>query len=264
MYSADSTCHHKTALIDPGASIGSEVEIGPYSIIERGVTIGNKCRISSHVLVGEGAELDSECQVFNGAVVGTIPQDLKFGGESSVLKVGARTVIREYSTLNRGTRHGGFQTAVGSDCLLMAYSHVAHDCRLGDNVILSNAVNMGGHVEMDDWVTIGGMTAIHQFVKIGRHAFVGGMARVTKDVPPFILTSGEPLKYYGLNSTGLLRRGFTEARLSAIKKAYRFIYRSDLKLQHAVDAIRSELEINPDIQSILDFIEKSERGLIGR
>ncbi len=254
---------HQTAIVDRSVQIGNEVEIGPYSIIEAGVEIGDRCVVSSHVMIATGTRLDRGCRVFVSAVLGTIPQDLKFQGEKSSLHIGENTVIREFCTLNRGTAEGGAVTKVGSNCLLMAYVHVAHDCILGDNVILANGVNMAGHVTIEDYVGISGLTLIHQFTRIGRYSYIGGGSRVPKDVPPYILANGDPLKYFGLNTVGLKRRGFTSEQISAIKRTYHLIFRSGLNTTQAVDAVRSDLEMSEEIKIILDFIESSERGLIG-
>ena len=255
---------HQTALVASSAKIGSNVEIGPFSIVEDNTEIGENTKIASHVLIAYGTRLGNECKVHKGAVVGSIPQDLKFMDEDSTLVIGDRTVIREFCTLNRGTEGGGFVTHVGQDCLLMAYVHVAHDCQIGNNVILANGVNMAGHVIIEDCVGISGLTVIHQFVRIGCHSYIGGGSRVSQDVPPYILTTGEPLGYYGLNSIGLRRRGFKRAQLANLKRAYQFIYRTKLNLTQAVDAVKSELEATEEIAVVLNFIEKSERGLIGR
>ncbi len=254
---------HPTAIVDPGSIIGDNVSIGPFSIIEPNTKIGHGTTIASHVLVSAGTRLGEDCRVSKGAVLGTTPQDLKFGGEESELLVGDRTVIREFCTLNRGTRHGQLQTRVGSDCMLMAYVHVAHDCCLGNSVIMANSVNLAGHVTIGDWATIGGATAIHQFVKIGIHTFVGGMSRVSQDIPPYIRAAKEPLSYFGPNSIGLRRRGFVSSQLQAIKGAYNLLYRSGLNVKQGVEAIKEKLEITPEVQEILDFIDSSKRGLIG-
>ena len=253
---------HPTSIVDPQAHLGEDIEVGPFSIIEAGVQIGDGCRIASHVLIAGGANLGKECNIHKGAVIGTVPQDLKFDGEESVLIVGDRTTIREYCTLNRGTAEGGGITQVGSDCLLMAYSHVAHDCKLGNHVILANGVNMAGHVTIEDFVIMGGLSVIHQFAIVGQHAFIGGHGRISQDVPPYIITIGDA--YNGLNSVGLRRRGFTTKQITPIKHAYRLIYRSKLTLTNAVEAIKSELEQTEEIRIILEFIEHSKRGLVGR
>jgi UDP-N-acetylglucosamine acyltransferase len=196
--------------------------------------------------------------VHAGAVLGGDPQDLKYGGEAAPLVVGDRTVIRECATLNRGTSARG-RTEIGSDCLLMAYSHVAHDCLLGDHVIIANAVNMGGHCDLGDWVIVGGITPIHQFVQIGAHAFVGGSSAVRKDVPPFVKAAGDPLRLFGLNSVGLQRRGFDEER-QALRRAYRLLFQSKSNLREALRTARAELT-GPHVETLLAFIEGSERGV---
>ncbi len=254
---------HTSSIINEGAEFGRGVTVGPYSIIEGNVKIGDNTRVDSHVLIAGGAEIGNDCKIAKGAVLSTTPQDLKFEGEESRLIVGDRTVIREYCTLNRGTEHGGGVTEVGADCLLMAYVHIAHDCKIGNHVILANAINMAGHIEIHDFAAVGGICAIHQFVRIGKYAFVGGHTRIPKDVPPFVLTAGNEFKYYGLNSVGLRRRGFSNERISGIKKAYKFIYRSKLNIKQALKAIHEDMEITEDIQAILEFFESSERGIMG-
>ena len=255
---------HKTAIVDHAADIGSGVEIGPYSIIEAGVKIGDGCSIASHAVIASGTELGNGCRIFKGAVLGTIPQDLKFHDEETKLIVGERTVLREYCTLNRGTKEGGSLTRVGSDCLIMTYAHVAHDCRVGNHVILANGLTMAGHVTIEDYVGVSGLVLIHQYVRIGTYAYIGGGSRIPQDVPPYVLLNGDPARYFGVNSVGLQRTGFTDEQITAIKRAYKYIFRSRMNLTQAVEAIRSDLEETEEIKIILDFIEKSERGLAGR
>lgn len=251
---------HPTAVIDPTAELGTDVTVGPYSVIGPDVVIGNGTRIGPHVLIERDTIIGAECQIHKGAVLGTDPQDLKFEGERTQLIIGDRTVVREFATLNRGTAAHG-RTEVGSDCLLMAYVHVAHDCVLGDHVIISNAVNMGGHVIIEDWASVGGVTAIHQFVRIGSHAFVGGASRVAKDVPPYVRAAGNPIKMAGLNSVGLQRRGFSEEVRRELKRAYRLIYHSSLNVSQALEQARSELQLFPEVEHMLAFIDASERGI---
>lgn len=251
----------KTTIVHPDAVIGNNVAIGPYSYIKENVIIGDGCEIRSHVVLTPGTRLGKDCQVFHHAVLGEIPQDLKFGGESSTLEIGDRTVIREFVTMNRGTKVHG-KTEIGSDCLMMAYVHVAHDCIIGNNVILANAVNLGGHVEIEDWVTVGGMSPIHQFVSIGQHSFIGGVYRVTKDVPPYILAAGEPLKYSGLNSIGLRRRGFSNDTILALKHAYAVIYHSEYNVSDAVKKIEEDGNLICEVRKVLSFIKESQRGII--
>ena len=252
---------HATAVIDPDAALADDVQVGPYAVIGPRVQVGAGTVIGPHVLIERDTQVGRDCRIHKGAVLGTDPQDLKFGGERTELVVGDETVIREYATLNRGTSASG-TTRVGSNCLLMAYTHIAHDCVLGDRVILSNAVNMGGHVEIGDWAIVGGLTAVHQFVRIGPHAFVGGAARVQKDVPPYVRAASNPLAVYGLNSVGLQRRGFSEQARSELKKAYRLFYGSSLNVSQALERARAELEPLPEVEAFLTFIEESERGII--
>lgn len=251
---------HPTALIDPSAELAPGVVVGPYSIVGPGVRVGARTRIGSHVLIERDTTVGEECTIHQGAVLGTDPQDLKYMGEPTVLVVGDRTVIREYATLNRGTIASGV-TRVGSDCMLMAYTHVAHDCHLGNHVILSNAVNMAGHVSIGDWAIIGGLTPIHQFVRIGAHAFVGGATRVAKDVPPYVKAAGSPMELYGLNSVGLQRRGFPEEVRRELKRAYRLFFASNHNVAQALARAREELRAIPEVEVFLSFFENSERGV---
>jgi UDP-N-acetylglucosamine acyltransferase len=252
---------HKTAIVSGKAEIGNNVEIGPYSIIEDDVIIHDNTQISSNVLIASGTRLDKNCKIFHGAVLGTIPQDLKFAGEKTTLEIGSNTVIREYATLNRGTVDH-WKTVIGSNCFIMAYAHIAHDCCIGDHVIIANAVNMAGHITIEDYVGIGGMVPIHQFVRIGKHSFIGGGYRIPKDVPPYILAAGEPLHYGGLNLVGLNRRGIKKEVQAALKKAYRLFYRSNLNVNDALNHIEDEIEPFDEIKHLVSFIKQSERGII--
>ncbi len=255
------TSIHPTALVDKKARLGKNVSVGAFSIVEADVEIGEGSQIASHVLVADGARIGKNCKIHKGAVVATWPQDLKFSGEPSVFIIGDNTTIREFCTLNRGTRELG-KSQIGGDCLLMAYAHVAHDCIVGDHAILANGVQLGGHVEIGAWAIIGGMTPVHQFCKIGQHCMIGGGYRAVQDVPPYIMATGEPLRYAGLNSIGLKRRGFSSETLSILKKAYRFIFRSKLNLTQALERIENELEPIPEIKNIIEFVKSSDRGLI--
>lgn len=251
---------HPTAIVDEAADIGAGVSIGAFSILGPGVVVGAGTRIGPHVLIERDTRIGAECAIHKGAVLGSDPQDLKYGGEPTQLLVGDRTIIREYATLNRGTRALGY-TVVGSDCLLMAYSHVAHDCQLADRVILSNSVNMGGHVNIGEWAVIGGGTQIHQFVRIGSHAFIGGASAVRKDVPPFVKASGVPTQLYGLNGVGLQRRGFSEDVRRELKRAYRLFFASTYNTSQALARARDELRALPEIEMFLAFFEESDRGV---
>lgn len=252
---------HPTAIVDKNAELHESVQVGPFSIIEADVIIDAGTTISSNTVLSSGTRIGKNCRIFNGAVLGTVPQDLKFGDEKTTLEIGDNTTIREFCTLNRGTEHS-FKTVVGSNCLFMSYVHVAHDCIIGNNVILANAVNMAGHVQIEDYVGIGGMDPIHQFVRIGRHSFLGGGRRVDRDVPPYILAAGDPMTYEGLNSIGLRRRGFDKDVLMQLKRVYRTIYRSNLNVTQALTKIKEEFELIPEIKVVIEFIESSKRGII--
>ncbi len=251
---------HPTAIVDPSAELGDGVEVGPYTIIGPNVVVGENTKIGPHALIQQDTEVGPDCVLANGAVLGTDPQDLKYEGEETKLIVGASTTIREYATLNRGTRAAG-KTVVGDNCLIMSYAHVAHDSMIGNNVILSNAVQMGGHVVIEDSATIGGIVAIHQFVRIGTHAFIGGGSRVPKDVAPFTRAAGIPLKLYGLNSVGLERRGFSEKARNELKRAYRALFGSTLNISQGLAELQSDGPWGPEVERLMSFIESSERGV---
>ncbi len=252
---------HPSAIVSPKAEIGNDVTIGPYAIIEEDVVIGDGCQIGSSALVAAGARLGKNVKLSHSAVVGTRPQDLKFGGEATEARIGDNTVIREFVTVNRGTKWRGY-TSIGKDCLLMTYAHVAHDCLIGDNTILANAVNLGGHVEIGEWAICGGVLAVHQFVKIGAHAMIGGGFRVVQDACPYALLGGYPLKVMGVNSIGLERRGFQPETVKLISRAFKILFFSRLNTTQAVERIRNEVELRPEVQYILDFIADSTRGII--
>ncbi len=252
---------HPTAIVDPDAQLGVDVKIGPYAIIEKEVIIGDGSQIGPHAVVANGATLGKNCRVFKGAVIATEPQDLKFANEKTFVEIGDNTTIREFATVNRATSHS-YYTRVGSNCLLMAYSHVAHDCQIGNFCTIANSVNMAGHVIIGNYVGIGGLTAIHQFVHIGDHSFIGGGLRVSQDVPPFILAAGEPMRFAGLNAVGLRRRGFTRDQLDLIKQAYHIIYRENLKLKEAIQKIEQTLAQTAEVTKIVEFLKQSERGII--
>ncbi|MCK5652974.1 MAG: acyl-ACP--UDP-N-acetylglucosamine O-acyltransferase [Gemmatimonadetes bacterium] len=251
---------HPSAMVDPGAQLDAGVIVGPWTMIGPNVRVGAGTEIGPHVLIEKDTDVGEGCRISQGAVLGTDPQDLKYGGEDSRLVVGDRTVIREYATLNRGTAASG-ETVVGNDCMLMAYSHIAHDSVIGSNVVIANAVNMAGHVLIEDWAIVGGLTAIHQFVRIGAHAFVGGATRASQDVAPYCRVAGSPAKLYGLNSVGMERRGFTDEMKRELKKAYRIVFQSSLNISQALARAHEELRIYPEIEHFLSFIEASERGM---
>ncbi len=254
---------HPQAIVSPKAQISENVTIGPFTIIENDVTIGAGTHIASNVLIANGTRIGKDCRVHHGAVIGTIPQDLKFHGEITTLEIGDHTVIREFVTMNRGTRES-MKTLVGNHCFIMAYAHIAHDCVIGNHVILANAVNMGGHCILEDHVVIGGIVAIHQFTHIGCHAMVGGGFRVTKDIPPYVLAGAEPLSFKGLNIVGLRRRNFSPQTIETLDKAYNLIYHSQLNVSQALERIKQDLPMTDEIKHIIEFIQSSKRGIIGR
>jgi UDP-N-acetylglucosamine acyltransferase len=251
---------HPTAIIHPGVELGKDVEIGPYSIVGEKVVIGDGVRIANHVLIERNTSIGAGCRIFTGAVLGTEPQDLKYRGEVTFLEIGNNTIVREYVTVNLGTRQRG-KTTIGNNAMLMAYVHVAHDCLIGDDVILANAVNMAGHVEIGEYAIVGGVVPIHQFVKIGPHAMIGGGYRVNQDVCPYMRVAGYPLRVVGLNVVGLERRGFSGEAISALKKAYKLLFRSNLNVSQAIEKI-SQLPQTQEIGVLLQFIANSQRGII--
>ena len=249
------------SIISKKAQIGKNVSIGPYCIIEDNVIIGDNTKIDSHTIIKEYTEIGKNCNIFSHCVIGEIPQDKKYDGEKSHLIIGNNNTIREYCTLNRGTGESGL-TKIGNNCLFMAYVHVAHDCILGNDIILANGVQLGGHVTIDNYGIVGGMTPVHQFCKIGMHAFIGGGLRVVQDVPPYIIANGEPLKFSGINILGLRRRKFSSNERDNIKKAYKLIYNSNFNISQAIEEIESTFNIDESIKDIIGFIKSSTRGLI--
>ena len=252
---------HPTAIIHKSAVLGTNVKVGPYSVIENDVTIGDDCKIGNFVTICSDTSLAEGCQILHCSSIGEIPQDLKFDGERTKTIIGARTRIREYVTVNRGTKALG-ETKIGSDCLLMASTHVAHDCILGDNVIMSNLSTLGGHVEVGEWAVLGGGVLVHQFTKIGAHAFIGGGFRAVQDVPPFILAAEHPLSYKGVNSVGLKRRGFSLEDRKLIKKIYHVYFKSGLNRDDALNKIEKEISSSVIKDQIINFIKTSDRGII--
>jgi UDP-N-acetylglucosamine acyltransferase len=252
---------HPTAIVSAKAEIGDNVQVGAYSIIEDDVVIGSGCKIDSCVSVKSGTRLGSNIKIYHGAAVGGPPQDLKYAGEKTELLVGDNTVVREFVTLNRGTAAHG-RTEIGRDCLLMAYSHAAHDCIIGDHVILANSVQMGGHVEIGAWAIIGGATVIHQFCHVGEHVMIGGGFRATQDVMPFTMMAGYPLRYMGVNAVGLKRRGFPDSTINTLKTLFRYLTSKKLTTAQIHARIEEEVEKTPEVLRVLDFIRESERGVI--
>jgi UDP-N-acetylglucosamine acyltransferase len=250
-----------SAVISPSAKLGNNVSVGHFSIIEDDVCISDNVEIYNNAIIHAGTSLSSGVRVFHSAVVGAEPQDLKFAGEKTTLEIGESTVIREFATISRGTKARG-KTVIGKNCYVMAYVHIPHDSVIGNNIILSNAIQMGGHVIIDDWAIIGGMVGIHQFVHIGAHSFIAFSARVTQDVPPYILAGGQPLNYKGLNVVGLKRRGFSDEQLKNIKQTYSFIYGSEYNISDAMKAVKDSVPMTEEVKNKITFIEQSERGII--
>ncbi len=251
---------HPGAFVDPAARLGVDVTVGPGAVIGSEVTIGDRTRVDAHVLVTGWTTVGSDCHLHHGAVLGSPPQDLKYPGEPSYLLVGDRTVCREYMTANLATEPG-FTTRIGSDCLLMAYSHVAHNCQVGDCVVIANAVQMAGYVVVDDWAIIGGSTVVHQFTRIGRHSMIGGGSRIPQDVAPFVKTAGSPPRNAGVNSIGLERRGVAAETREAIERAYRIFFREGLTASRAVEEIRTRLPGIAEVEHFARFCETSVRGV---
>ncbi len=254
------TVIHPTAIVEQGAVLGADVEIGPYCIVAGNVQLGDRCRLGSMVRLDGWTAVGEECRFFHGAAIGGEPQDLKFCGARSLVRIGARNTFREFCTVNRATEEGD-ATVLGDDNLIMAYAHVAHNCIIGDRAILANSANLAGHVEIGDYVIIGGVTPVHQFVRVGAHSIVGGGCRVPKDVPPFVRTAGNPLRVFGLNIVGIERRGFAAEVVAELKKLYRIFFRSQLVKEKAVEMIRKQCRPLPEIDLFCKFVESSERGL---
>lgn len=247
--------------IHPEAQIGENVRISPFCYIDKDVVSGDGTWLGPNVTIFEGARIGKDCKIFPGAVISGIPQDLKFAGEPTTAEIGDRTTIREYVTINRGTSYAN-KTIVGSDCLLMAYVHVAHDCILGDSVILANNVNLAGHVMVEDWAILEGLVAVQQFTKIGAHSFIAGGSLVRKSVPPFVKAAREPLSYAGINAIGLKRRAFTQETINHIQDIYRILYVKGDNISKALSLIDDQIQDSKEKAQILKFISSAEFGII--
>lgn len=252
---------HPTAIIDPKADIDSNVEIGPYSIIEANVQIGSGTIVGPHVVIQSHVTIGPDCHIFQYASIGAVPQAIKFKGEKTILKIGQGTIVREFVTINRGTEFGGGITEVGEENFLMAYVHIAHDCKTGRRVILANNATLAGHIIIEDFVTIGGLVAIHQFVRVGNYAYIGGKSAVVKDIPPYVIAAGDRAKLHGLNSVGLKRQGFSQDTLSLLKKTYRILFRIGLTLNEAIERVKAEVDQVPEVVNLIKFIKSSQRGI---
>lgn len=254
---------HPTAVVHAGAKVPESCTIGPFCLIGEDVELGEQCELQSHVAIHGSARIGSHNRIASFAAIGGDPQDLKYKGEKTRLEIGDRNVIREFVTINRGTRGGGGVTSIGSDCLLMAYVHIAHDCHVGDHVIMANNATLAGHVTVEEWATVGAFSPVHQFTRVGAHAYVGGGTIVTQDVMPFSRTSADRDNHaYGVNSIGLQRRGFSEERVKKLQHAFRVLLRSKLNTTQAIEKLKSEGEMSEEVALLVKFIEESERGVI--
>lgn len=248
---------HPTAIVSPKAKLADGVSIGAYSVVEDDVEVGENTRIQPRAYIANGARIGKRCDIFVGAVISMIPQDLKFKGETSFAIIGDETTIREYATVHRGTGENG-TTRVGSNCLIMAYVHLAHDVVIGNHVIISNATQVAGHCEIGDYATIGGVCGIHQFTRIGRHAMVASSSRVVYDVPPFVMAGREPFRYEGLNLVGLKRRGFAPETLASLRNLYRLVFQSGLLISNALERVKSEIAPSPERDEVIAFFESGK------
>ncbi|MEO7217465.1 MAG: acyl-ACP--UDP-N-acetylglucosamine O-acyltransferase [Gemmatimonadaceae bacterium] len=251
---------HPTAMVSSSVELGADVEVGPYAMIGDECIVGDGCVIAARSTLERYVTLGRGVKIGIGTVLGSDPQDLKFKGERTTVEIGDNTVVREYSTINRGTSQS-FKTSVGANCFIMSYVHLAHDCHIGEGVVLANMVQLAGHVTIEDKAIISGVTAVHQFTRVGRNAIVGGCSRVSKDVPPFVKAVGNPMKLYGLNSIGLRRNGFSPETILELKRAYRLLFRSELNLAQALERVTTEVEQIPEVLHLVQFVEASHRGV---
>jgi len=252
---------HPTAIIHPGARLAENVSIGPFTVIGQHVSVDSGTRVAGHVVIEGWTSIGRDNQIFQFSSIGAAPQDLKYSGQETYLNIGDRNRIREFTTLNRGTSEGGGTTFIGNDNLFMAYSHVAHDCKISDHVVLANCATLAGHVEIGTSAILGGLTAVHQFCRIGCYTMISGGAMVAQDIPPYTVAQGDRAKPVGLNLIGLKRHGFTEATIRCIKKAYRLLYRSGLPLDEALLKISDEVAPTPELETFVNFIKESQRGI---
>jgi UDP-N-acetylglucosamine acyltransferase len=252
---------HPTALVDGSAQIGQGAEIGAFAIVGPGCVIGDDCAVAARATLERNVHLGARVRIGSGSVLGGDPQDLKFKGEQTTVEIGEGTTIREFTTINRGTSQS-FKTSVGKNCFLMSYVHLAHDCHIGDGVIISNGTQLAGHVTIDEKAIVSGLVGFHQFATIGRYSFIGGCSRVAKDVPPYVKAVGNPIKLYGLNSVGLERNGFPDEVRRELKRAYRLFFKSELNLSQARERAAAELHPYSEIQEFLAFFDRSDRGSV--
>ncbi len=252
---------HPSAIVHPGAKIAPGVKVGPYSVIGENVQIGQGTLLDSHVIVDGWTRIGERCHLFPFASVGAPPQAIRYRGEPTRLTIGNDNVIREFVTINRGTMEGGGETVLGDGNFIMAYSHIAHDCKIGNRVTMANASTLAGHIEVEDFAIVGGLAAIHQFVRVGCYSIIGGMSGVPQDVPPYTMAAGNRARLFGLNNVGLRRHRFSEPTLAALKQTYRILFRSHLTLQKALDRVEKEVPDLPEVRHFIDFLKKSKRGV---
>ncbi len=252
---------HPTAIIHPGAEIVEGVKIGPYSVIAEHVRIGDNTVIDSHVVIDGWTEIGKGCRIFPFTSIGTPPQDMTYSGEKTTVRIGDQNIIREYTTIHRGTKKGGGETVVGSHNYIMAYVHIAHDCHIGSHIIMANAATLGGHITVEDYAVIGGLTGIHQFVRVGMYAMVGACSAVSQDVPPYVSAVGNRAALYGLNMVGLKRQGFSKKQIASIKQAYTILFRSKLTLKEAMATIDEKIGDSEEVRRMVAFINGSKRGI---
>jgi UDP-N-acetylglucosamine acyltransferase len=252
---------HPTAVIESDAALDDGVQIGPYAVVGAGVRIGARASVGSHAVLEGQVELGADCRIGCHVVIGAPPQDLKYRGEPTRVVIGERTQVREFATVHRASTGGHGVTAVGPDCFLMAYAHVAHDCRLEEGVIMANQATLGGHVEVGRHAIVSGLSAVHQFVRIGEYAFVGGCSGINQDIPPFLKVQGAPAKPLGLNAVGLRHHGFSSEAIHALKEAYRILFLSALNTSQALERLKRDLPSSPEVERLVDFIQRSQRGI---
>jgi UDP-N-acetylglucosamine acyltransferase len=252
---------HPTAIVSPGAEIEEDVFIGPHSLIGEGARIKKGTRLVSNVILEGETEIGEECVIYPFTCIGLPPQDLKYKGEKTGVKIGSHNIIREYITIHRASIGGDGFTTIGDNNFLMAYVHIAHDCRIGNFVTMANVATLGGHVLIEDYAFIGGLVAIHQFTRIGTYAMAGGFSGVNQDIPPYMITSGTPAKLFGLNAIGLKRRGFPDSTINDLKKAYKILFRDKRTLKDAIKKIQEDLPYTDEIKHLIEFIQQNKRGI---
>ena len=252
---------HETAIVSPRAELDENVEVGPYAVIQEDVTIAAGTKIGPHAVIQPFVSIGKNCEIYQFSSIGAPPQSVKFEGEITYVKIGAGSIIREFVTINRGTGFGGGITEIGEENFLMAYTHIAHDCKTGRMVVMANNATLAGHIHIGNHATVGGLTAIHQFVNVGDYAFIGGKSAVVKDVPPYVIAAGDRAKLHGMNTVGLKRQGFSESTVLKLKKVYRLIFRIGLTLNEAIERVKAEVEQVPEVVNFIEFIQSSKRGI---